>query len=176
MPEQPIEYFNKAKDMSVSNQDAVQPTRFERAEAFAIAGLGDRFSQSSIGRIPELWQRFEPFIGQVSGQVEDYTYGVCCNADGKGNFDYIAGVKVASTEILPVDFKHVELKPQRYAVFEHRGSLDNLKATFQSIWNDWLPYSGERPAQAPEFERYGKDFNPDDSNSVLEIWLPLEPR
>ncbi|MEG0248527.1 MAG: hypothetical protein RR726_39480 [Pseudomonas sp.] len=45
-----------------------------------------------------------------------------------------------------------------------------------AIWKAWLPGSGEQVAQAPEFERYGKDFNPFDSRSVMEIWLPLELR
>ncbi|PSS50687.1 GyrI-like domain-containing protein [Pseudomonas sp. BBP2017] len=159
--------------MSTPIQVAVQPVRFEQADAFTIAGIGGRFSQSTISEIPQLWQRFEPHIGKVPGQVGEHTYGVCCNADGNGNFDYIAGVQVAELEVPPADFQHVELKPQRYAVFEHHGSLDNLKATFQAIWNDWLPQSGEHVAQAPEFERYGKDFDPFASHSVMEIWLPL---
>ncbi|WP_262405574.1 GyrI-like domain-containing protein [Pseudomonas fluorescens] len=87
---------------------------------------------------------------------------------------YIAGVQVEGVELLPAGFQGVELKPQRYAVFEHHGSLDNLNATFQAIWNDWLPQSGEQAAQAPEFERYGKDFDPFASHSVMEIWLPLD--
>lgn len=162
--------------MSTPNVVAVEPVRFEQAQALTIAGMGGRFNQSNIAGIPDLWQRFEPHIGKLPGQVGDFTYGVCCHGDGKGNFDYIAGVEVDSVEVLPVDFQHVVLKPQRYAVFEHHGSLDNLKATFQAIWNEWLPGSGERVAQAPEFERYGKDFNPFDSRSVMEIWLPLELR
>jgi AraC family transcriptional regulator len=162
--------------MSDPIQPAVRPVRFEEGSDLLIAGLGGRFKQSTVSAIPQLWQRFKPHIGHVKGQRSDFTYGVCCNADGKGNFDYIAGVQVADFEMLPTDFQHLKLKPQRYAVFEHHGSLDNLKDTFQAIWHDWLPTSGERAAQAPEFERYGKDFNPLDSRSVMEIWLPLEPR
>ncbi|QGW78817.1 AraC family transcriptional regulator [Pseudomonas alkylphenolica] len=160
--------------MSTPIQVAVQPVRFEQADGFTIAGIGGRFSQSSISQIPQLWQRFEPHIGKVPGQVGEHTYGVCCNADANGNFDYIAGVQVEGVELLPAGFQGVELKPQRYAVFEHHGSLDNLKATFQAIWHDWLPQSGEQVAQAPEFERYGKDFDPFASHSVMEIWLPLD--
>ena len=162
--------------MSNANQQAIEPARYEDAQAITIAGIGRRFTQSTTDRIPELWQRFEPHIGRVPGQVQAHTYGVCCKHDGKGNFDYIAGGQVENVDVLPVDFQYVELKPQRYAVFEHRGSVDTLKATFQAIWNDWLPTSGERVAQAPEFERYGKDFDPFDSRSVMEIWLPLERR
>lgn len=162
--------------MSNSTHDSVQPVRFEQAGPLTIAGIGARFTQATINQIPELWQRFEPHIGRVPGQTGEHTYGVCCNADGKGSFDYIAGVQVVNVEGLPADFQQVELKPQRYAVFEHHGSLDNLKTTFQAIWSQWLPASGEQAAPAPEFERYGKDFDPFDSHSVMEIWLPLAPR
>ncbi|MDD1012848.1 GyrI-like domain-containing protein [Pseudomonas rubra] len=154
----------------------IKPARFEDAPAFTIAGLGERYSQATLQKIPALWQRFERYIGQVPGQEGEEAYGVCCNGDGKGNFDYIAGVQVQGTDLLPADFQHVELKARRYAVFEHHGSLDNLKVTFEAIWKDWVPVSGETVANAPEFERYGKDFSPYDSNSVMEIWLPLESK
>ncbi|MFK0088806.1 GyrI-like domain-containing protein [Pseudomonas sp. NPDC090755] len=162
--------------MSDPIQPAVRPVRFEEAATLVIAGLREHFKQSTVSDIPALWQRFEPYIGRVPGQVSDFTYGVCFNGDGKGNFDYIAGVEVANIKMLSDKFQHVKLKPQRYAVFEHHGNLDHLKDTFQAIWHDWLPASGEQAAQAPEFERYGKDFDPFDSRSVMEIWLPLEPR
>ncbi|MNJ74308.1 Bacterial transcription activator, effector binding domain [compost metagenome] len=93
--------------MSNPNQVAVCPVRFEQAGALTIAGIGGRFSQSTISQIPELWHRFEPHIGQVPGQTGEHTYGACYNADGKGNFDYIAGVQVASVEVLPADFQQV---------------------------------------------------------------------
>ncbi|MEG1038505.1 MAG: GyrI-like domain-containing protein [Pseudomonas sp.] len=159
--------------MSTPIDAAVHPVRFEQADALIIAGIGGRFTAATISSIPQLWQRFEPHIGRVPGQLGAHTYGVCCNANGKGHFDYIAGVQVADGQVLPADFQQVHLAPQRYAVFEHHGSLDNLKATFQAIWNEWLPASGEQAAQAPEFERYGEDFDPFDSRSVMEIWLPL---
>nr|WP_235376796.1 GyrI-like domain-containing protein [Pseudomonas putida] len=171
----PIPLANEAKDMTLQTPP-IKPARFEDRLAFTVAGLGERYSQATLQQIPTLWQRFEQHIGRVPGQVGGETYGVCCNGDGKGNFDYIAGVEVQGTDLLPADFRHVELKARRYAVFEHHGSLDNLKATFQAIWQDWVPVSGETVANVPEFERYGRDFNPSDSHSVMEIWLPLESK
>jgi len=64
--------------------------------------------------------------------------------------------------------------PQRYAVFEHRGDLSTLHQTFYSIWNRWLPESGFKAADAPEFERYSEDFNVVKGTGVVEIWLPLQ--
>ena len=42
------------------------------------------------------------------------------------------------------------------------------------IWKDWLPQSGYEAVDAPEFERYSADFNPDTGTGLLEIWLPVK--
>jgi AraC family transcriptional regulator len=41
------------------------------------------------------------------------------------------------------------------------------------IWNQWLPASGLRAADAPNFERYDEKFDPLTGNGGLEIWLPV---
>jgi AraC family transcriptional regulator len=102
------------------------------------------------------------------------TYGICCNPDGKGGFGYIAGVEIDKLDDLPEKYRWVEVQPQHYAVFEHKGSLDQLPETFQYIWKTWLPQSGKEAADAPEFERYSEDFNPKLNTGKLEIWLPLK--
>jgi len=108
------------------------------------------------------------------GKKSEVTYGICCNPDGQGGFEYIAGVEIDKLDDLPEKYRWVEVQPQQYAVFEHKGSLDSLPATFQYIWKTWLPQSGRQAADAPEFERYSEDFNPTLNTGVLEIWLPLK--
>ncbi len=46
-------------------------------------------------------------------------YGVCCNGDDAGNFDYIAGVEVADFSDLPREFARVRIPAQNYVVFTH---------------------------------------------------------
>ncbi|AFQ51769.1 GyrI-like domain-containing protein [Burkholderia cepacia] len=43
-----------------------------------------------------------------------------------------------------------------------------------SIWNGWLPTSGFKAVDAPEFERYSGDYDPVTGAGELEIWLPVE--
>ncbi|WP_448093806.1 GyrI-like domain-containing protein [Pseudomonas lini] len=149
--------------------------RFENGHFLLIAGLGGRFTQETAKKqIPKLWEQFVPHIGKVPGQKSEVTYGVCCNPDGKGGFEYIAGVEISKLDDLPEKYRWVEIQPQYYAVFEHKGSLDTLPQTFQYIWETWLPQSGHEAADAPEFERYSDDFNPKLNTGVLEIWLPLK--
>ena len=99
---------------------------------------------------------------------------MCCNPDGKGGFEYIAGVANSKLDDLPEEYRWIELKEQEYAVFELQGPLTSLGQTFQSIWNDWLPHSGREAADAPEFERYSADFDPQTGAGSVEIWLPLK--
>jgi predicted transcriptional regulator YdeE len=36
-----------------------------------------------------------------------------------------------------------------------------------------LPQSGYRRAHGPEFELYGEQFNPSDSNAMLHLYIPV---
>ncbi|WP_175965401.1 AraC family transcriptional regulator [Burkholderia sp. BCC0322] len=153
----------------------VEPSRFETAGKRLIAGMSDRYTFETNEGIPALWQAFIPYIGTIPGQVDCVTYGVCCNPDADGSFEYIAGVEVTSRDRLTAPLRCVELEPQRYAVFEHGGHVSTLHQTFYSIWNGWLPTSGFNAVDAPEFERYSADYDPVTGAGVLEIWLPVEP-
>lgn len=152
----------------------VAEPRFETGHFLLIAGLGGRFSPDTTEGIPKLWETFMPHIGQVPAQKGDVTYGICCNPDGQGGFEYIAGVEISKLDDLPERYRWIEVQPQQYAVFEHTGSLDTLPQTFQYIWKTWLPGSGRTAADAPEFERYSADFNPETGTGTLEIWVPLQ--
>ena len=70
--------------------------RFEHGHFLLIAGLGGRFTQQTTQGIPELWEKLIPHLGHIPGQKGEVTYGVCCNFDGKGGFDYIAGVEISN--------------------------------------------------------------------------------
>lgn len=148
--------------------------RFEHGHFFLIAGVGDRFTQQTIPGIPALWEKLMPHLGQIPGQTGEVMYGVGYNFDGKGGFDYIAGVEISKLDDLPDTYRWVEIQPQYYAVFEHKGPLTSLPQTFRHIFDTWLPQSGHTAADAPEFERYSEDFNPNLNTGKLEIWLPIK--
>jgi AraC family transcriptional regulator len=106
--------------MSDHQEEGFAPVRFENETSFIIAGMGERYTQQTNSGIPALWDKFAPHIGMVSGQMGAETYGVCCNPDGKGSFEYIAGVRVSTTKGLPEAFRVIVIEAKRYAVFEHR--------------------------------------------------------
>lgn len=160
--------------MSTQLETTIAPVRIENGRQFTVAGLADHFTLATNKGIPALWERFARKAGKVPGQIGDATYGLCCNFDGHGGFLYIAGVEVSSTHSLPEEYTWHLVQPHRYAVFEHHGRLSGLGHTFEKIWKQWLPGSGERAANAAEFERYDERFDAESACSVMEIWIPLE--
>jgi len=154
--------------------DKVAPPRFETGKAMLIAGVGERISCDNGAGIPAQWQRFHQTIDDVPARVGNVAYGVCCNGDDAGNFDYIAGVEVADFSDLPREFSRVRIPAQKYAVFTHSDHISTIRRTVSTIWNHWLPASGHEVADAPNFERYDEKFDPLTGNGGLEIWVPIK--
>lgn len=153
----------------------LEAPRFESGRALLIAGLGERYTFETNQGIPFQWRRFRPYIGNIQGQVGGTTYGVCCNSDGTGHFEYIAGVEVSHFADLPSELSRIRISEhKRYAVFSHRDHVSRMRGTVYTIWNKWLPASGYEPADAPDFERYGEDFDAETGNGTIEIWLPIK--
>ena len=138
-----------------------------------VAGIGERVSTDNGAGIPALWQRFHHYVQGFPGRIGQVAYGVCCNGDDAGNFDYIAGVEVADFSDLPREFARVRIPEQKYAVFTHAEHISTIRRTVHTIWNHWLPTSGMKAADAPSFERYDEKFDPATGNGGLEIWIPV---
>jgi AraC family transcriptional regulator len=153
--------------------DHLQPPRFATGKPLLVAGLSDRYSTENGAGIPGQWQRFHQSVANIPGRIGPVAYGVCCNGDDAGNFDYIAGVEVSDFSDLPREFAKVRIPEQRYAVFTHGDHISTIRRTVNTIWNHWLPASGLKAADAPCFERYDENFDPLTGNGGLEIWVPV---
>ena len=160
--------------MDSTARDDLQPPRFETSKLLLIAGLGERYTWESGAAIPGHWQRFHQSVADIPDRVGQVAYGVCCNGDDSGNFDYVAGVEVSDFSGLPLEFQRVRIPEQRYAVFTHGEHISTIRRTVGTIWNHWLPASGMQAADAPSFERYGEQFDSVTGNGGLEIWVPVK--
>lgn len=163
----------------------IEEPRFEKRDKFRVAGLRRSYSAESSTAIPAQWQQFIPWIGNIDGQSGYETYGICTSpytgvAKTEPNentvyFDYICGIAIAAqAEITDPELSVIDIAPQTYAVFTHRGHISGIRATTYTIWNDYLPKSGLEPLPAPEFERYGREFDPETGNGAVEIWIPVQ--
>src|SRR5262245_44478885 len=148
--------------------------RFEISKPLLVAGIAEPCTHENAGAgIPNLWHQFHQSVDHLPARIGKVAYGVCCNADDAGNFDYVAGVEVADFSDLPREFTRVRIPEQKYAVFTHSEHISTIRRTVNTIWNHWLPNSGMKAADAPSFERYDEKFDPVTGNGGLEIWVPV---
>jgi AraC family transcriptional regulator len=164
----------EAISMDQTILDKLEAPRYENAKAFCVAGIAERCTDETSAGIPAQWQRFQPYIGNIPGQVGTVAYGVVYNSDDEGNVDYLCCVEVADFSQIPSELSHVRIPENRYVVFSHRDHISTIRRTFNTIWSKWFPDSGHEPADAPFFERYDERFNPMTGAGGLEIWIPLK--
>ncbi len=154
---------------------ALKP-RIVEGKALLIAGINERYGCGPGAGIPAQWQRFGPHIGALPGEVRGVTYGVIHNSDDTAGFDYLCGVEVADFAQVPPELDRLRISPHLYAVFSHEGHVSAISATIQAIWSTWLPNSDYEAQDAPNFERYGPQFNGMTGMGGLEFWVAVKPK
>ncbi len=152
------------------------PPRFVDGRAMLIAGIGERYTFETNQGIPFQWQRFVPYIGHIPGQVGETTYGLCCNQDSAGSFDYVCGVEVSSFAEVPKELQRVRVPKVHYAVFTHTGHVSKLRAVAYTIWNKSLPALRLEVADAPDFELYDDRVDPQTGMGTVEVWVPIKSK
>jgi AraC family transcriptional regulator len=139
---------------------------------FNVVGFKYR-GKNEKNEIPQLWQKYGRRFGELKHNSEKHAaYGVSDHYDHEsGDFDYVAGVAVSSKEDQPADSVYWQIPEQTYAVFST--TLPTVRQTFDDIYSKWLPESGYRRRQGPEFEMYDERFDVEDPNSEFDIYIPI---
>ncbi|MBN9361716.1 MULTISPECIES: AraC family transcriptional regulator [unclassified Devosia] len=151
--------------------------RIENRPPMRIAGLLARHVMNGDAAIPAQWQRFNPYVGNVPGEVPGVYYGLSGRYFPQtGECEYMAGMEVRETAELPREFTLITVPAQRYARLSHRGHITTIRSTIEAIFAQWLPTSGYRKKHAPWsfIEYYGPDFNEHTGLGTVEIWIALE--
>jgi AraC family transcriptional regulator len=164
----------EAIPMNTTPVPDLAPPRYETHAPLLLAGLVQRYNCESAAGISDQWQRFSGYFGTIGKQVGRFAYGASFHFDNESNFDYLCGVEVSSDSDLPKGLKSLSIPKQRYAVFTHVGHVAGVRATFAAIWNKGIPDAGIQVADAPNFERYGPEFNPMTGLGGFEIWVPIQ--
>ena len=93
----------------------------------------------------------------------------------ESKFRYDACVSIAH-EVKPEgEVAQKTIAGGKYAVFLHAGSYEGFHNTYDQIFKNWLPGSGERLREEPCFELYlnhPDQVKPEDLRT--EIWLPIQ--
>jgi AraC family transcriptional regulator len=152
----------------------IEPSRHADGRPMLLAGLRRVHAFADAPRdVPAQWQEFHR-LAPIPGQVGAAAYGaVCATWPDRQAFEYMCAVEVADLAAVPAGLGRMRVPAQRYAVFAHDGHVSTIRATWDAIWNDWLPRSGVRPADTPDFERYGERFDPATGLGGVEIWFPI---
>ena len=152
------------------------PEILQMTEEIKIAGLRD-ITSISQNRIPQLWDQFLRFHGDLY-ELTETAYSICETRqtayaeDGDVTFSVMVGSPVLSN--LPETLAQTTLRPGKYAVFTHRGSLEKLLQTYQYIYGTWLPSSGQRLDDRDDFEVYErKVLAMQDPENEVKLYIPV---
>ncbi len=150
----------------------MEPKIVDRS-GFIVVGLKYR-GKNENNEIPQLWQVLGPRSGEIQNRFDDQVaYGISANIDkSTGDFDYIAGFEVSTTEELPEGMVSFKVPGSRYAVFST--TLPKIGETFDNAYHTWLPESGYQPTGGPEFEVYDERFDPQDPDSLFDLYIPVK--
>lgn len=141
--------------------------------AFTVVGMKYR-GKNKNKEIPQLWFKLGPRMNEIKHRIGP-AYGVMDNYNEEsGEFDYVAGIEVDSAADIPEGMVSIDVPEQTYAVFT--STLPTLVETFQHAYKTWLPQSGYKRVDGPEFELYDETFNPADETSVMYIYIPVRKK
>jgi AraC family transcriptional regulator len=145
-------------------------------EEFRVVGL-HYYGDNSKNEIPELWndlcRREHEMPPSPEGEI---WYGVCwCESENcGGKFNYLAARCAAKDAPIPQGMAEFTVPSQKYAVFEHHGSLDTLHKSYVHIMNVEMKNRGMQFASMISFELYDKDFKYGQPDSVMYIYMPIK--
>ena len=140
-----------------------------------LAGLPHKGAYHEIGKSFEAFgaicesRRLWPQVGAVLGVYFDSPETVA-----EEELRSFAGAEFAGGA-LPEGMEEVKLAGGKTAVLTYKGPYSGIHAAYHSLFGNWLPQSGEEPADQPCYEIYlnnPRDTAPEEL--LTEICLPLK--
>ncbi|MCM3629710.1 GyrI-like domain-containing protein [Paenibacillus glycanilyticus] len=149
-----------------------------------VAGVACNTNTSQDRNIAKAWKTFGSKWSAITNKLNEHLcYGLEMYEPGaserEGVFAYLACVEVS---IAPAEsdsgIASFTIPGGRYAVFTHLGSTEILGETFDYIYKEWFPASGEQLRGTPQgggfdYELYDGRYRDGDPNSELDIYIPL---
>jgi AraC family transcriptional regulator len=147
--------------------------RIDKAGELLFVGLSEHVHYKDMQNIAREWERFmSGLYGEIDHKVAEPPVGIATGSSGDG-IEYVYAAGVTKFGSVPKTCIKVTLAPATYAVFAHDDHVTQIRETYEAIWNDWFPKSGETPAEAPSFERHNDTFDPRTGNGGVTIWIPI---
>jgi AraC family transcriptional regulator len=140
-----------------------------------LVGCAPEVGKLDIGG---LWQRFEDKHSRsIKHQVEGKGYEIHIEEETTPPMHFcLVGVEVGKLEDLPVELFAKVVPACEYAVFTHHFRDGGFGHAFKVVY-DWLSNSDYASAYQFDIQCYDSRFkSPEDPESIIEIWVPVNPR
>lgn len=154
----------------------------QQQPAMQLVGLptdyyGIDSEKNNLGqKLPPLWAKFLPRLEEIADTVPGVCYGVVVPAGPHTEaLRYLAGIEVRSLGALPPGMVAMEIPASTYARFTHRGPAQNVDATVNYIYSNWLLSADLPHTQGPDLEIYGAQYHPTSDDSVMHYAIPIAP-
>jgi AraC family transcriptional regulator len=153
-------------------------TKIVELGAMKFIGL-EYYGENKNNEIGEMWGRFMQVAKNVPSSIMNGKwYGVCFSNEGDTHpIRYIAGLEVNSLDEIPEGMKGKSIDAGKYAIFTHKGLLDNLKETYNNIYGKWIPEANLTPVEGLDgldFELYDNRFSDGSPDSEFDIYVKIK--
>lgn len=137
---------------------------------FIVIGIGRIVSPGS-NSIRNLWEEFSRRCHEIKAAISENRLGLCEYAPeitDEDHFNYLACMEVGDMKNIPSGMIGKRILPSKYVRITHKGSMDELKNTYNAFYGIWFPCSGLELAEQDTIEVYHYDSND------LDIYIPVK--
>ena len=173
----PVERASIPLSILSKKEEPMQPKIVNRP-AFKAVGLS-YVGKNENAEIGQMWGVFNQRFDEPKNINKKESFGLCFSTvegpSRPGEFEYVACVEVADNKNIPSGMVYREVPAYKYAVFTHHGKLDNLRETYQYIYNTGLAQVSLKPHPDKfDMEVYDEDFKPNSELSKFYIYVAIE--
>ena len=130
-----------------------------------------------------IWSQLMPRRTEIRNSIQDVFYSVQVYPKGMKMEDFTpttifttrAAIEVSKLEDIPKGFENYKLEGGLYAVFIHKGKVDDFPQLAEYIYGHWIPHSKYKLDERAHFEILGDKFlGPENPESEEEVWIPIK--
>ena len=146
-------------------------------EEIKLVGVEGHFTETNSHELPALWQQFMLRLGEIKSATGKVVYGLCEAHPGSKNteeFSYTACIEVSDFEGMPHGMIAKTAPQSSYAVFTHRGLIEDVGETLKYIYGTWLPSSEYERGEHLELQVFDERFKPGSDDSEVDIYVPVK--
>lgn len=150
------------------------PTKYVQGFEYSTSIIDEQHFNDTAGFYDDFGKN-EYFFKIKGSLTPAFAHGVSLNFKDDGKFSFVVGEEVANKdENLEQGFVNVEIPEGRYAQFKINGSVELSQNTWRYVYGVWLPQSGYRRRDTPDYEIVDVCGSVYPSKMRIKIYIPIE--